>query len=78
MTEKQMKHYVRSLYKYKKITDIQFRNAFTDPYSELFEEKSFMNNGKYYNGVYEYTYTYSNFNDNYILNKRENVLCLIN
>ena len=47
---------------------IQFRNTFTDPYSELFEEKSFMNNGKYYNGVYEYTYTYSNFNDNYILN----------
>lgn len=30
MTEKQMKHYVRSLYKYKKITDIQFRNAFSD------------------------------------------------
>ena len=32
---------------------IEFRNAFTDPYSELFEEKSFMNNGKYYEGLFE-------------------------
>lgn len=47
---------------------IEFRNAFTDPYSDLFEEKSFENNGKYYKGVYEYTYTYSNFNDNSVLN----------
>jgi len=47
---------------------IDFRNAFTDPYSDLFEEKSFVNNGKDYNGVYEYTYTYSNFNDNSVLN----------
>lgn len=47
---------------------IDFRNAFTDPYSDLFEEKSFVNNGKNYKGVYEYTYTYSNFNDNSILN----------
>lgn len=47
---------------------IEFRNAFTDPYSELFEEKTYMNNGKYYNGIYEYSYTYSNFNDNYVLN----------
>lgn len=47
---------------------IDFRNAFTDPYSDLFEEKSFMNNGRNYKGVYEYTYTYSNFNDNSVLN----------
>lgn len=47
---------------------IDFRNAFTDPYSDLFEEKSFMNKGKYYEGVYEYTYTYSNFNNNSVLN----------
>lgn len=47
---------------------IGFRNAFTDPYSDLFEEKSFENNGNSYNGVYEYTYTYSNFNDNSVLN----------
>lgn len=47
---------------------IDFRNAFTDPYSDLFEEKSFVNNGRNYKGVYEYTYTYSNFNDNSVLN----------
>ena len=47
---------------------IEFRNAFTDPYSDLFEEKSFATNGKQYKGVYEYTYTYSNFNDNSVLN----------
>lgn len=47
---------------------IEFRNAFTDPYSDLFEEKSFATNGKNYKGVYEYTYTYSNFNDNSVLN----------
>ena len=47
---------------------IEFRNAFTDPYSDLFEEKSFATNGKQYKGVYQYTYTYSNFNDNSILN----------
>lgn len=49
-------------------TIIDFRNAFTDPYSDLFKEKSFVNNGNYYNGVYEYTYTYSNFNNNSVLN----------
>ena len=47
---------------------IEFRNAFTDPYSELFEEKSFATNGKNYKGVYEYTYTYTNFSDNSVLN----------
>ena len=30
---------------------INFRNAFTDPYSDLFEEKSYMNNGRYYQGI---------------------------
>ena len=45
-----------------------FRNAFTDPYSDLLEEKSFGNNGRKYIGVYEYTYSYSNFYDNSILN----------
>ena len=47
---------------------MNFRNALTDPYSDLFEEKSFVNNGNNYNGVYEYTYSYSNFNDNSVLN----------
>lgn len=47
---------------------IDFRNAFTEPYSDLFEEKSFVNKGNSYNGVYEYTYTYSNFNDSSVLN----------
>ena len=46
---------------------IDFRNAFTDPYSDLFEEKGFASVGNYYSGVYEYTYTYTNFNDNSIL-----------
>lgn len=47
---------------------IGFRNAFTTPYSDLFEEKSFVNNGNSYNGIYEYIYTYSNFNDSSVLN----------
>lgn len=45
-----------------------FRNAFTDPYSDLLEEKNFGNNGRKYVGVYEYTYSYSNFYDNSVLN----------
>ena len=47
---------------------IEFRNAFTIPYSDLFEEKSYVNNGNYYNAIYEYTYKYSNFKNNSVLN----------
>ena len=60
LTDKEAKSRIDSI--------IAFRNAFTDPYSELFEEKTYMNNGNYYNGIFEYTYTYENFNDNSVLN----------
>lgn len=47
---------------------IDTREAFDIPYSDLFEEKSYVNNGDYYSGIYEYKYTYSNFVDNSVLN----------
>ena len=60
LTDEEVKSRIDSMF--------DFRHAFTDPYSDLFEEKSYENNGNSYSGVYEYTYTYSNFNDNSVLN----------
>ena len=44
------------------------REAFITGNNNLFFEKYFTNNGNSYSAVYNYTYTYSNFSKNYLLN----------
>lgn len=51
------------------IDAIRFDNeAFDSNNSALFEEKKFITDGNNYNASYEYTYTYSNFLHNSVLN----------